>query len=100
MGGAYRSMAAIGTNTVITNNFLADTKHIILATTHSERCVFSLATYATVLRDSSCWSSCSLPAAYPHNYRVQKRWQHKKLFLHFSVLDTMYLWSMMNTSTA
>ena len=27
--------------------------------------------------------------------RVQKRWRHKKLFLHFSVLDTMYGWSMM-----
>ena len=27
--------------------------------------------------------------------RVQKRWHHKKLFLHFSVLDTMYRWSMM-----
>ena len=29
-----------------------------------------------------------------HN-RVQKRWRHKKLFLDFSVLDTMYRWSMM-----
>ena len=29
-------------------------------------------------------------------YRVQKRWRHKKLFfLDFSVLDTMYWWSMM-----
>ena len=28
-------------------------------------------------------------------YRVQKRWHHKKLFLHFNVLDTMYRWSMM-----
>ena len=28
-------------------------------------------------------------------YRVQKRWHHKKLFLDFSVLDTMYRWSMM-----
>ena len=27
--------------------------------------------------------------------RVQKRWRHKKLFLDFSVLDTMYRWSMM-----
>ena len=29
------------------------------------------------------------------NNRVQKRWRHKKLFLDFSVLDTMYRWSMM-----
>ena len=28
-------------------------------------------------------------------YRVLKRRHHKKLFLHFSVLDTMYRWSMM-----
>ena len=29
-------------------------------------------------------------------YRVQKRWHHKKLFFwHFSILDTMYQWSMM-----
>ena len=27
--------------------------------------------------------------------RVQKRWRHKTLFLDFSVLDTMYRWSMM-----
>ena len=27
--------------------------------------------------------------------RVQKRWRHKKHFLDFSVLDTMYRWSMM-----
>ena len=32
---------------------------------------------------------------YIHYYRVQKRWRHKKLFLDFSVLDTMYRWSMM-----
>ena len=30
-----------------------------------------------------------------NKYRVQKRWRHKKLFLDFSVLDTMYRWSMM-----
>ena len=29
------------------------------------------------------------------NYRVQKRWHHKNFFLHFSILDTMYRWSMM-----
>ena len=29
------------------------------------------------------------------SYRVLKRWCHKKLFLHFSVLDTMSRWSMM-----
>ena len=32
-------------------------------------------------------------AFYPD--RAQKQWHHKKLFLHFSILDTMYQWSMM-----
>ena len=29
------------------------------------------------------------------NHRVQKRWRHKNFFLDFSVLDTIYGWSMM-----
>ena len=31
---------------------------------------------------------------YTH-YRVQKWWRHKKLFLHFCVLKTIYQWNMM-----